>query len=128
MTPIRLIRDLAELSGTCYFEFLPGKYRGKCWNTQSVFLAEDVFGWFEPIIARHEPKFDHYAFVEIRRPTWELILAELDQVASPSAGLQLAAPTAGVVCRTEVAELAAELASWLREQLAHFESVSVLGI
>jgi hypothetical protein len=44
MDPIRLIRDRAELQGTCYFEIMPGKFHGKCWNEGSLFLAEDVFG------------------------------------------------------------------------------------
>ncbi len=91
MCPIRLIRDTAELSGTCYFEFLPGPYRDECWNEGSVFMAEDVFGLVEPIIARHEPRFDHYSFVGIRRPTWERILLELDQLAVGSGRREVAA-------------------------------------
>ena len=115
MSPVRLIRDTAELSGTCYFEFLPGPDRDKCWNEGSVFLAEDVFGLVEPIIARHEPAFDHYSFVGIRRPTWARILPELDELGRSSGD-------------PAVARLSAELASWLRGQLADFECVSVLGM
>lgn len=81
MSPHRLIRHTRELSGTCYFELLPGPYCGKCWNEGSVFLSEGAFGLFEPVIASHEPRFDHYSFVEIPRPTWEYILVELDQLA-----------------------------------------------
>ena len=43
MEPIRLIRDTADLRGTCYFEFLPGEYNKKCWNVESVFLDEEAF-------------------------------------------------------------------------------------
>ena len=81
MGPIRLIRDKAELRGTCYFELLPGEYSGKCWNDGSVFLAEDVFGLVEPIIARHEPRFDHYSFIGISPTTWERIIADLGWLA-----------------------------------------------
>ncbi len=115
MSPIRLIHNTAELSGTWYFEFLPGVYRDKCWNEESVFLAEDVFGLVESIIARHEPQFDHYAFVEIRRPVWVPILKELEQLA--------ATPD-----HAEVAKLAADLAFWLHEKLVQHECVSVLGM
>jgi len=115
MSPVRLIRDKTELQGTCYFEFLPGPYRKKCWNEGAVFLAEDVFRLFEPIIARHEPRFDHYSFVGILRPTWERILPEFDLLAAASD-------------RGEVATLAGELAAWLRERLAEHECVSVLGM
>lgn len=62
---IRLIRDLSELQGTYYFEILPGKYQDKCWNQNSVFMTEEVFGYLEPIFERRAPNFDHYAFVEI---------------------------------------------------------------
>ena len=115
MSPIRLIRNTAELSGTCYFEFLPGEYRNQCWNEGSVFLAEDVFGLVEPIIAHHEQAFNHYTFVGIRRPTWERILPELDRLAAASD------------CR-EITTLAVELAAWLRGQLTEHACVSVLGM
>lgn len=114
MGPIRLIRDTAELSGTCYFEFLPGPYRDKCWNEGSVFLAEEVFRIIEPIIARNEPQFDRYSFVGIRRPTWERILPELERLAATDRG--------------EVAVLAGELVAWLQQQLTENECVSVLGL
>ncbi|MEH1940550.1 MAG: hypothetical protein V7L01_10080 [Nostoc sp.] len=47
MERIRLIRSLSELDGTCYFEILPGRYEGNCWNQNSVFITEEVFGYFE---------------------------------------------------------------------------------
>ncbi|MDY3555944.1 hypothetical protein R5W24_005090 [Gemmata sp. JC717] len=115
MSPIRLIRDTAELSGTCYFEFLPGPYRGRCWNAGSVFLAEDVFGLIEPVIARHVPEFDHYSFVAVGRATWERVIPDLGREAAASADRAFGA-------------LAGELAAWLREQLDDHECVSVLGM
>src|SRR4051794_827744 len=90
MDPIRLIKDKTELQGTGYFELLPGEYQGQCWKAGSVFLAEDVFDLVEPVIARHEPRFDHYAFVAIPRPTWERIIADLERLA------ELAGSAAGV--------------------------------
>lgn len=145
MDPIRLIRDKAELQGTCYFELLPGEYGGQCWNDGSVFLAEDVFGLIEPIIARHEPQFDHYSFVSIRRATWEQIIADLERVAERAetarsvgdlrgeAGF-LFMPTKGDFARDfganagALAGLARELVGWLREQLRQHERVSILGM
>lgn len=47
---IRLIRNNKDRDGTCYFEFLPGIYRDKCWNEESVFMDEEVFGFIEPIL------------------------------------------------------------------------------
>lgn len=145
MDPIRLIRDRAELEGTCYFEFLPGKYRGLCWNDESVYLAEDVFGLIEPIIARHVDGFDHYSFVGIRRSTWEWIIADLERLAHQAATAanigELRGNIGFISAPTEerfashfranadaLAALARELSAWLRQQLQEHECVSVLGI
>lgn len=145
MDPIRLIRDKAELQGTCYFEFLPGEYKGQCWNDASVFLAEDVFGLIEPIIARHEPRFDHYSFVAIRRHAWERIIADLERLAERAERASVVGELAGEVefffTTTEaefgrefranadsLARLARELVGWVREHLREHECVSVLGM
>lgn len=145
MDPIRLIRDKAELRGTCYFEFLPGEYKEQCWNDGSVFLAEDVFGLIEPIVARHEPRFDHYSFVNIRTDTWERIIADLERLAARvenASGIGEIAGEVGFIFTTMEAEfardfranagalarLSRDLAGWVREQLRERECVSILGI
>jgi hypothetical protein len=145
MDPIRLISDKAELRGTCYFEFLPGEYKQQCWNEGSVFLPEDVFGLIEPIIARHEPRFDHYSFVGIRRDTWEQIIADLERLAERAERASGVADLAGEVefffTTTEaefasdfranadaLARLVRQLAGWVRVQLREYECVSVLGM
>lgn len=145
MNPIRLIRDKAKVQGTCYFEFLPGAYREQCWNDGSVFLAEDVFGLIEPIIARHEPQFDHYSFVGIRRPTWERIIADLERLterAERASGItDLAGEVEFYFTTTQaefarefranadaLARLARELAEWVQERLREHDCVSILGM
>jgi hypothetical protein len=143
--PIRMIRDKDDLESTCYIELLPGEYRGRCWNEGSVFFAEDVFGLFEPIIARHEPLYDHYSFVCIGRAAWELIVADLGRLAQRARRAHGVGDLGGEVgflfIPTEeefasnfsanadaLASLAAELAGWLREQLMQHDCVSVLGM
>jgi hypothetical protein len=145
MDPIRLISNKAELQGTCYFEGLPGEYKKQCWNDGSVFLAEDVFGLIEPIIARHEPRFDHYSVVDIPRDTWERIIADLERLAERTVRAFCVADLAGDVgfffttTETEfagefqanadaLARLVRELAGWVRERLREHECVSVLGM
>lgn len=145
MDPIRLIRDKSELQGTCYIEVLPGEYKGQCWNDGSLFLAEDVFGLVEPVIKRHEPRFDHYSFVAIRRPAWERITADLVRLADraeSATGIGDLRGEVGFIFRPTEAEfaqdfranadslarLARELAGWVREQLREHECVSVLGM
>ncbi|MCB9951768.1 MAG: hypothetical protein H6824_12375 [Planctomycetaceae bacterium] len=75
-----MITDHRELKGTCYMEVLPGQYGGKCWNGQSVYFEEEHFGFIEATIIRHCPKYDHCAFTEINKTTWEKILAELEDL------------------------------------------------
>jgi hypothetical protein len=145
MEPIRLIRDKAELQGTCYFELLPSKYQGQCWNDESVFLAEDVFRFVEPIIARHEEYFDHYSFVEILRPTWLKIIADLQRLAERAELAQNIDELRGEVSflfasakreftqnfrsnAEALASLARELARWLLEHLRQHDCISVLGM
>ncbi|HVS38847.1 MAG TPA: hypothetical protein VMS17_25040 [Gemmataceae bacterium] len=145
MDPIRLIRDKSELRGTCYFELLPGEYRERCWNDSSVFLAEEVFALIEPVIARHEPRFDHYAFVGTSRSTWERIIADLERVAEFVRTAESVGELRGQVgffFTTSESEFAAdfkpnaealvsmigELVSWLRDQLKQQACVSILGM
>lgn len=145
MEPIRLIDDKAELQGTGYFELLPGKYRGQCWNDGSVFLAEDVFGLVEPIIARHESRFGHYSFVEICRLTWEKIIADLQGLAERAKSAndigELHGEVGFLFTPTErefaqefranaeaLSRLTMDLSRWLLEQLKRHECVSALGI
>jgi hypothetical protein len=143
--PIRLIRDKAELQGTCYVELLPGQFRGECWNNGSVFLAEDVFGLVEPIIERYEPRFDHYAFVDIGRHVWQKITADMERLATRAETALTVDDLRGEVCfifaPTEaefarnfranadaLARLAREMAGWVQDQLRRHECVSILGM
>ena len=75
-----MITDQSSLTGTCYIEVLPGKFRGECWNTSSVYFREEHFGIFEPTIMRHCPKHDHYSFTDIGKPIWEKILIDLQRI------------------------------------------------
>ena len=145
MIPIRLIREKSQLQGTCYFELLPGKYREQCWNDGSVFMAEDIFALIEPIIARHEPRFDHYSFVDIRPTTWNQIIADLERLAERAelaedigelreeVGFSFASRERAFAQEFRanaeaLSRLARELSGWLRDQLKRNECISVLGI
>jgi hypothetical protein len=145
MEPITIFRDPASLEGTAYIELLPGGYRDSCWNVGSVFLAEEVFGYFEPIIERHEPRFNHYAFVDVERSAWNAILDDFTHVAQAlrtAASIDDAPPLIGFFYLGTKEEFAAsfrenadalaalldELGLWLREQLSRENVVAVLGI
>lgn len=61
---LRLITDRAELEGTWYVEFLPRRFEGRCWNPDAVYLHMDAVTLFEPLLQRHVPGYDYYAFIE----------------------------------------------------------------
>ncbi|MBB6482285.1 hypothetical protein [Spirochaeta isovalerica] len=73
-----LIRKTEELDGTCYFEFLPGKYQDKCWNSHSVYLTEDSAAFVEDIFHQISNEYDHYSFTELNKEQIQLFLTLID--------------------------------------------------
>ncbi len=143
--PIRLIEDKSELHGTCYFEFLPGSYQGKCWNEQSVFLAEEVFSLIEPVIQRQAPDFSHYAFLDISKERWMEIIRDLRDVRSKCAvatgigevrehlGFLFAGSEASFTDdflgnAQALVKLIDDLIRWLAQTLEREQFVAILGI
>jgi hypothetical protein len=140
---IRLVHDLTELRGTCYFEILPGRYQGKCWNQNSVFMTEEVFGYLEPIFERRSPDFNHYSFVEITKNDWIIILADFSSLLSIlSRAKNIREFESEIEYRYSVDSFASDFHSntfdlmilirdfsdWVVENLNSQEYISVLGI
>ncbi len=145
MKAIRVITNKDELEGTGYIEVLPGSYKNQCWNEGSLFFEEEVFGYLEPLIERHEPTYDHYAFTEIEKKQWVAIADDLDALHSL------------LTSRVEVAELQnhigfifkgtaehfaenfepnkaalalliAEFSGWIRAKLKEHSAMTILGM
>lgn len=142
---IRILRSRDELEGTAYIELLPGRYQGRSWNDGSLFFEEEVFGYLEPIIQRHEPGFDHYSFTGISAEKWTGIIADLerlsDELGKAQAFSELIIRPGFLFGGTEahftfhfhdkkreLRELIQELVAWLKEQLKSHEWISVLGM
>ncbi|KAA8787566.1 hypothetical protein ABIE27_003716 [Paenibacillus sp. 4624] len=142
---MRIIRDKEELEGTCYIEVLPGKYLETCWNEHSIFLDEEVFGYLEKAIYDIYPKYDHYAFTEIHRDTWMLILEQLNELVilldEKVTMDELKEHVYFLFGSSEdefqqdfdhnvqkLRELIIEFETWIKEQLKTQEYISVLGI
>jgi hypothetical protein len=140
-----LITDRESLRGTCYIEILPGRYRGKHWNAESVYFEEVPFGCLEPTIARHWPAYSHYAFNEINGYVWRKIIADLQTTGQAiAAGATtreldgrigfIFTPSRDGFLKNEVENLGElrntieDLTTWLTRQLESFEAVSVLGM
>ncbi|KKB73304.1 MULTISPECIES: hypothetical protein [Bacillus] len=75
---IEIIYGTDALEGSCYIEILPDKYRGKCWNTSSIYFTGDNFGYMMPAFEKCYKPFDYFAFNEMDTDTWKLIMKELE--------------------------------------------------
>lgn len=47
------IYKLDELEGSCYIEVLPGPYRDRCWNEDSIYMDEETFGYLESAVKKN---------------------------------------------------------------------------
>lgn len=145
MDDIRLIRDPKELSGTLYIEVLPGKYAGRCWNHGSLFVPEEVFGCLEQLIERRETRYDHWAFTEIARETWELLIPDFVALANAlenASGIDDIRGQLRFIFRASesrfatnfrgnadrLAALIRELVAWINDQLSRHDMIAILGI
>lgn len=140
-----IISDKNKLSGTCYFELLPGPYEGKCWGDNSVFISEEIFGLIEPIFEKHIPNFDHFSFMQVERNIWIAIIRSLKKLAEDLENW------ADLKCRQEVLtlwdeqrrvsfekelpdsvgnllNLVQELVIWSEKTLKVYPLISVLGL
>ncbi|WP_068783348.1 hypothetical protein [Paenibacillus phocaensis] len=142
---MKLIRDMKELEGTCYIEVLPGKYLGQCWNENSIFFDEEVFGYLEKSLENIFSGYDHYAFNEIHRDTWLVILERLNTLVNlldENVTIELLKEHVYFVFGSSeeefrqdfdnnvqrLRELIIEFVTWIKEQLKTQDYVSVLGI
>lgn len=140
-----LITDRESLRGTCYIEILPGRYRGKFWNAESVYFEEVPFGYLEPTIAKHWPAYDHYAFNQMNAHVWRKIIADLQAIGQAIAAGATTGELDGRIgfiftpsrdafvahAQGNLSELRStieEFTNWLNRQLETFEAVSVLGM
>jgi hypothetical protein len=142
---ICLIQSLTKLHGTCYFEILPGKYNSNCWNDNSVFMAEEVFGYLELVFERNEPEFGHYRFTEIKKEVWTSIINDfrsLIEALKEAQDIQALEGKVGFIFKDSMDRFASEfqsnslalievlreLSQWLENQLQSNDYISVLGI
>ncbi len=145
MESIRVIRDISELEGTAYIELLPGSYNNKCWNEGSIFFEEEVFGCLEPIISRHVPSYDHYAFTEIAASKWTAIIKDfqmLEYALEPSTSLSELAETIGFAyfgaqeCfaddfignKSALRHLLQEVVIWVTTEASRHGKITILGL
>ena len=136
-----LITDRVQLEGTCYFEFLPGKYENKCWGEYSAYLTEDSLVLIEELLIQVNPYYDHYSVTEfssrqINQFTEELAKAiakiEMDKYSIASTifsddyikklNKNLRAK------KNEVIELVTDLKNWMEQMIQAYDTITVIGI
>jgi hypothetical protein len=145
MSFLHILKEKSDLEGTAYIELLPGKYTGKCWNKGSLFLDEATFGFFEKIVERSLPEYDHYAFTEVSSTRWQPIIIRLKALAKELSSAEALEdiPTDAhfyfndteqrfmkdfKVNTRLLQQVATELAGWLEVTLRQHESVTILGL
>ena len=145
MSFLRIIKDKAHLKGTAYIELMPGKYKGECWNQGSLFLDEDTFGFFEGIISKHLPEYDHYAFTEVSSSRWQSIVARLKGFAAEVRAARRPADLPSDIyyfmndteqrfneefseSAQRLQEVTSELAGWLETAAKNNDAVTILGL
>ncbi len=129
--------------GTVFFELLPRAYENRCWNSDSIYIDEEVFGLIEPVVIESVSTYDHYAFTELRPKEIQRIIAGLDILASllaqdaPEAKCKL-----GYIFKSSESEIAKEwdrirpeltvlcreLSGWLKAVLQSGSIITILGI
>lgn len=142
---IELIKDVTKRQGTCYFEFLPGVYKDKCWNEESVFIDDLHIYYIEPILAKHINGYYHYTFMSADKSDWQNIIKELNQMKEILRKAKNLNEFTSILSfsfhdpeenfkkdfdksKTELSNLIDDLVLWLRETLKHHNKISVLGI
>ncbi|GAB6096438.1 hypothetical protein JCM14469_26910 [Desulfatiferula olefinivorans] len=145
MEEIKIIKDKAELEGTCYIELSLGKYQGKHWEKTSLFFEEEVFGLIEPIFEKIAPNYDHYNMNDIDSNSWDNILSELKalnallestndfedilgKVGFIFAGSRDYFQNHLLSCKDQLIKLITELVEWVENNIKEHGCIAVLGI
>ena len=146
---IELLKKSEVSDGSQFFEFLPGKYDGKCWKEESVYLEELVMGFFEGVVKRVLPSYSHFAFQYLDAPATRTLAEDLKGIGTaiqearePKVYIQSLADQNDSVhpdmnpflsegseqAGLKLASLAKQLAEWLETEAVKYGGVSILGL
>ena len=129
--------------GSAFFELLPRPYKKECWNADSIYLDEEVFGLIEPVIIESVMTYDHYAFTELRPKEIERIIERLDALSSllrssdaqPKSRLGYFFQTTEREVeadwpnfRLHIIDLCDDLSLWMKQILNSGRIITILGI
>lgn len=139
-----LITDKSKLSGTAYFEFLPRQYQGRCWNSDSVYIADEAILYFDKLLLKHVPNYGHFNFMDANYEAAQSLANDLFKYAQDvdtPCGIDILVQKYGVHPqfvdelredwlgqKQTLSEMLFRLASWIRENIRPGGYLSVLGI
>ena len=97
---------------TCYYEFQKGKYKDKCWNSDSLNLHSSMFNklGLHSLFLQAVPNFDCWGLSKVSKSQWEKIK-------------QMACETGG-----EVEKAIAELTLWAEECFQEETMFTICGM
>jgi hypothetical protein len=141
----QMLHDPGQLAGNQYMEVMAGPYRDRCWNHGSAYIKEEVFAYWELLIERHAPHFNHWAFTEVARDAWGLILRDLSALAGDLDSATTLDRVRDRLCflfnssetqltdnfphtARRLATLTREFVAWAEAQLRAHQSLTILGI
>ncbi len=128
---------------TAFFELLPRRYDGACWNSDSVYVEEEVFGLIEPIIYDSVSTYDHYAFTEVYPAEMQKIVSGLSHLVEQlergderqfmNLGYFFQTTEARVReewphIRPRLVNLCSDLRDWFQGMLSDGKTVTLMGI
>ena len=101
-----------EISGTIYHEFKMGKYAGKHWNNNSLFLSEDIMEDIQlnKIFEDNIPKYNYFGFTKINKNQWKKIIDSLEKYSA------------------EIQKAILEITEWVEYSLEKYKCFTILGI
>lgn len=70
MEYIKVIRNKEELYATSFFEFQLGKFKGKYWAKESLYIDEDPFTLILKILEKSISNIDFYGITIINKDNW----------------------------------------------------------
>jgi len=74
-------REAADLDSTGYMEIGPGRYSGKHWQNEFLFVWEDAFEMAEGILAAYFPAYDHFSMNDIPKELGTKVIEEWQHAA-----------------------------------------------
>lgn len=140
---LELLTKTSQLENTWYYEFLPGLFKGKHWNPDSVFVDGDAFVLIEGIFQSCVPNFAPYGPTTASGRVLERLAAELKAL---EAAVEAAESATGVsawhdidaellqglpdwsLAKPQILGMLQDLRRWLLARRAADRPVSILGI